>query len=299
MKHSTALLSLLLLQVSNTAHAIGVRGSTGSKNVFLEERCTATVRVADSGQGQPHATTLDCETPSGKFYTVPSVDENWVKEKMASGILHSGVTEIDTNGATFDDNGNLVLPHGGPPGLVNKPNRALRKLAVTTGDRSVLVVRVVATDGATTSNEATLSNKVFGTSGDPVNLKSQTLACSKDKLNFVTAANMNKVAGGANSTNISVGVTTVNVAVSTTQGDATMRNEITSALNTQFGVASPSSLANHVMYCLPAGTLSGIAYAYINSWMSVYSNQWCNYVSAQMHEVWRKMRNCSRRALLF
>ena len=29
----------------------------------------------------------------------------------------------------------------------------------------------------------------------------------------------------------------------------------------------------------------GIAYAYVNSWNSVYSNQWCNYVSAQVHEI--------------
>ncbi len=29
----------------------------------------------------------------------------------------------------------------------------------------------------------------------------------------------------------------------------------------------------------------GIAYAYINSWNSVYSNEWCNYVSAQLHEL--------------
>ena len=39
------------------------------------------------------------------------------------------------------------------------------------------------------------------------------------------------------------------------------------------------------MYCLPPGTLSGIAYAFINSWMSVYSNEWCNYPSGQIHEL--------------
>jgi hypothetical protein len=39
------------------------------------------------------------------------------------------------------------------------------------------------------------------------------------------------------------------------------------------------------MYCLPSGAMAGIAYAYINSWNSVYSNDWCNYLSTQMHEV--------------
>jgi len=31
--------------------------------------------------------------------------------------------------------------------------------------------------------------------------------------------------------------------------------------------------------------MSGIAYAYVNSWMSVYSNEWCNHPSGQMHEL--------------
>lgn len=48
---------------------------------------------------------------------------------------------------------------------------------------------------------------------------------------------------------------------------------------------SPNQIADHVMYCLPPETMGGIAYAYINSWNSVYSNQWCNYVSGQMHEI--------------
>jgi hypothetical protein len=39
------------------------------------------------------------------------------------------------------------------------------------------------------------------------------------------------------------------------------------------------------MYCLPPGAMNGIAYAFVNSWMSVYSNQWCNYPSGQIHEL--------------
>merc|ERR1711971_566717 len=50
-------------------------------------------------------------------------------------------------------------------------------------------------------------------------------------------------------------------------------------------MGSPNQIADHVMYCLPPSTMGGIAYAYINSWLSVYSDQWCNYLSAQVHEV--------------
>ena len=143
-----------------------------------------------------------------------------------------------------------------------------RNLAVVTGDKSVLVVRVIASDDTTTASVSQLSDGVFGTAGDPVNLKSQFYECSREQLNIIPAVR----------SGITNGVTTVTVNVSTSQGDAVMRNEITSALNTQFGVTSPTQIANHVMYCLPPGTMSGIAYAFINSWM-------CGYVSVQFHEI--------------
>jgi hypothetical protein len=31
--------------------------------------------------------------------------------------------------------------------------------------------------------------------------------------------------------------------------------------------------------------MSGIAYAYVNSWNSVYDDDWCMKVSAQVHEI--------------
>jgi hypothetical protein len=73
--------------------------------------------------------------------------------------------------------------------------------------------------------------------------------------------------------------------MSTGKGDWAMQNAITAALKQNFGVSSPAALADHVMYCLPPGTMNGIAYAYVNSWMSVYSDQWCGSLSGQMHEI--------------
>ena len=80
---------------------------------------------------------------------------------------------------------------------------------------------------------------------------------------------------------INGGVTTVTVPSASTDGDSVMNNDIFAALNTKFNVGSPKQIANHVMYCLPAGTMSGIAYANINNWRSVYSDNWCTFVSAQ------------------
>jgi len=42
----------------------------------------------------------------------------------------------------------------------------------------------------------------------------------------------------------------------------------------------------YFMYCLPPGVpFEGIAYAFTNSWMTVYSDGWCGYVSGQLHEL--------------
>ena len=87
------------------------------------------------------------------------------------------------------------------------------------------------------------------------------------------------------STNISNGATTIYVNTSTGQGDRVMRNAITAKLNEEFNVSRPDELADYVMYCMPPDTFSGVAYAYINSWNSIYNDEWCSKLSAQMHEV--------------
>ena len=119
----------------------------------------------------------------------------------------------------------------------------------------------------------------FGTGTDTVNLKSQYAACSHNQLNFIPAPD--PVAGLISSGAVTVSLPTVSVTV----GDGTMVNAISAALNTMFGVSEPSQLADHVMYCLPPGTLNGLAYAYIDWWLSVFNNEWCTRVSAQVHEI--------------
>lgn len=107
---------------------------------------------------------------------------------------------------------------------------------------------------------------------------------SYGQFNLTKAANRT-VAGlqGDATTDISGGVVTVQVSSSTSQGDGMMVNDISRKITSAFGV-QPSDLASHVLYCLPPNTMTGIAYAYIGSWLSVYSNEWCNYLSTQMRE---------------
>ncbi len=125
---------------------------------------------------------------------------------------------------------------------------------LTDGTRTVLVVRVVASDATTTASLDRLSDSVFGGVNDTVTLASQYAACSHGQLNFVKAPDRTGI-----STNIVNGAVEVTVGTSTSQGDATMSNAIVAELNSQFNVTSPTQLANHVMMCLPPNTMSGIA----------------------------------------
>jgi hypothetical protein len=165
--------------------------------------------------------------------------------------------------------------------------RSIRMLR--TGTKTVLAVRVIVNDGAYSwAGQTGLSNDVFGNGVDPVNLKSQYAACSYNQLIFEKAPDrsmLTTITPHAGDTNIINGVVDIKVNNNKAAGDETIVNAVTTEINRVFGVTSPNALANHVMYCLPSGVMSGIAYAYINSWKSVHSNEWCNYVSGQMHEV--------------
>ncbi len=90
------------------------------------------------------------------------------------------------------------------------------------------------------------------------------------------------------STAISNGVVDIKVNLAKTAGDANVCNAVTTEINKVFGIRSPNSLANHIMYCLPSGVIGSgslYAYAYISHWNSVCSNEYCNYLWSTMHEV--------------
>ena len=63
-------------------------------------------------------------------------------------------------------------------------------------DKTVLVVRVIASDDSTTASEEELSDSVFGTYGDEVNLKSQYEACSHGKMKIFPAPVRNGITDG-------------------------------------------------------------------------------------------------------
>lgn len=139
-----------------------------------------------------------------------------------------------------------------------------RKLEFGNIDKKVLVVRVKTWAGQTTATPNQLSDSVFGTDGDPVNLSSQYNACTHGKLTFSPIQSLNTGDPSLDAP----GVYEVEVATSTTNHE-TLRELITDKLNADFpntplpdvswGELNSNVPFDHVLYCMPPETSMGIA----------------------------------------
>ena len=129
--------------------------------------------------------------------------------------------------------------------------RRQRRLVQTTGDKFVLVVRVVGRDGAAAASEDEIRRETFDT--NDINLRTQMDGCSGGKLKMLPYNGFTE--GGTESTSrpfISGGVTTLFIngnfrGASMFSAEAAVRNEIARTLGSleQF---------DHIMMCLPPGT---------------------------------------------
>ena len=184
-------------------------------------------------------------------------------------------------------NGKVKIPPGIEVSIKkrseNQPNG--RRLATTTGNKSTIALWVQGSDASTTTPmdnglSGCMTDEIFGTYGDPINLRSQYKACSFNQLDF-------QPFNGSSSSGQAVfnGVYSVNIS-NTVSGtaDGTIRDAVVTAGNSALG--NMQSQFDHVMLCLPPGTSGGwIAYAYIDWYLSVYNDKWCNYPSGQLHEL--------------
>ena len=276
--------------LSSTTNAASVRGKNHSasnqKRRVLQASQAATYLIQDiqyehdddeSGrrlsvfEGRPEK--LDTvELENGLIYTVNGfIPPGWTVSGQGVRLPPSTIIDDDTATITLPNeaSGRLLEGDADVPEVVNslteEQERNLselhRQLAVVTGDKTVLAVKVVASDGAYGFDPSYLECKVFGTSngsgcGDTYHLANGYRACSYDKLRFNKAST--RTSGSGTVSNISNGVVTVTLpSTSTTDGDGVMRNAVTSALNTAFGTAS--GLADHLMYCLPPNTMNGVS----------------------------------------
>lgn len=150
--------------------------------------------------------------------------------------------------------------------------RERRELTSSTGTLNTLVVRVIDGKNKSPPPENKLDNDIFV---DSVSLKKQFDKCSHGNINIQKA---------------NEGIIDVKVP-SAGDGSKSSRDTLIDEAydKTETKFKSWDQIYNKfdlLMYCLPDSTGSDwVAYAYVNGAISVYNNEWCSYVSAQMHEV--------------
>ena len=234
---------------------------------------------------------IDCYADM-KYTRLEADLEEKVKKDMKEGKVKSGATTMNADGSYgVDGDGRRVLHVSDVDSITYEdfvPNHHGRRLA-TLGTKNMLAIRVKAADASTSSSSAQISDNWFGTNGDAVNLRSQYLACSYGALTC-NAASMTTSTG----VDVTDGVYEVTISENVSGADnSVIRDAVVAGGNAALGVMR--SQFDHVMLCLPPGT-SGvwIAYAYVNWYLSVYNDNWCNYVSAQMHG-----KSCSYTTLTF
>ena len=205
-----------------------------------------------------------------------------IDKELEKHHVVSGSTTLRVKGAGIErTTGELLIPrqsrheYGTAPSSVRRRGSLRRHL--NDGSRLVLVVHVNGLDANTTSEMPEMSDKVFGTFGDKVNLKERFEACSYGQIRMEPFS--------SSETDGHAGVLEVNIPEYIIGNDRkAVANAAVKATSNLIGDL-PSQL-DHVMFCLPGGTSGDwIAYAFKNHWISVYNDEWCNVPSAQMHEI--------------
>jgi hypothetical protein len=155
------------------------------------------------------------------------------------------------------------------------------------GKKKVLVIRVSALDAETTLSQALLSDRIFGDGSNfqqnnpelPATTLSKTYKdCSMGKLNFVPAKGYD----------ISNGVGFVEIKMNVKNATCrAVENAVTIEVKRKYGNLEDY---DHIMYCLPAGTVTEsfrgwIAYGYMKYYRSNYNDLWCGQNTAVAHEI--------------
>jgi hypothetical protein len=191
-----------------------------------------------------------------KFLDVSGIDKEWLDERASSGgsILKVKNAMVTADKIEVSDPANVI---------VEEIAEERRRLASTTGVLNAKVVRVTGTSSSGTlvspsASAEQLRNDIFL---DSSCLSSQFSACSKGKLTIPEGP-----------------IEEITIAADpTTTGYNVLESQATAEV-------SPTGY-DIVMFCQPGGSGRWIAYAYINSWNSYYNDNWCQYVSVQLHEI--------------
>ena len=179
----------------------------------------------------------------------------------------SGTNTLFVNGATIA-NGKLVVPYGAKMqfGTIEPRGPAAQKelqarenaesystnqgrmLLPLVNQKLVLAVRIVALDSVTTASVDTISDKVFGTFGDSVNLSERYRSCSFGEVIMTPFSGTTTTGRTIQNGVYQISIPTNIVGVTNT----VVRDQVEAALTQELG--NLPSQFDHVLLCIPPGT---------------------------------------------
>lgn len=180
----------------------------------------------------------------------------------------------------------MFIPPGQEIKLETPAGGNRRKLATVTGDKYMLVVKVTDVNGlARSESAAQIGDNFFN---DSVNMKSQFFDCSFGQLNLKPGAidPPHEAAPGVIEVDIGLALTDTSL-----PNRYSIRNAVTSAVQAKLGFNLPGPY-DHVLYVLEKCYFDcgWAAYAYINSWNSVYQGNYYYMTGVQVHEIGKSSR---------
>lgn len=214
---------------------------------------------------------------------IASIGSVYAADELEGGI--AGVTTADGSGTV------VTLPPGSiqlDNSNVNNEENNRRRLNMYEGPKKALVVRVTDRSGRGPAEDANyLSDKIFGSYGDSVTMASGFKACTFGKLTFTSDSGSSTL----NNKMDAPGVVDIRINEDLTKIDQSqLRSLILKEVKNKLGVSLPN-VFDHVMcvvekcYQNSVDSCSWAAYAFVNSWFSMYQQDNYKFPGVTMHEV--------------
>jgi hypothetical protein len=194
-----------------------------------------------------------CDDGSGSFRPL-HLDEAQRKSLQglaASGEVSYGKSVIDVNGATFNQDGSITMPPGktiSAEARENHGNPFDRRLTGT-GVKHFLVFRVTDVNGLVHSDSPqVMSDNVFGTKRDRINMKTQLEACSVGQYTVVPGA---KTGIDISRFQSATGVIDIQLDISLENSSrATVRTAAINKAREVMGTTDLTEIADHTLFSL-------------------------------------------------
>jgi hypothetical protein len=241
----------------------------------------------------------------GEFYRL-HFDSEVEKSRMLEKF-NGGQTTFFYSGLHFD--GGLLTtsdinkePRVNPPPSRPPPSRPPKDIIIEdptrrrlqtnfNGEKKVLAVRVTDSEGKVHPDDAdVISDKIFGSSGDVVNLKSQMSGCSFDKLEISTDYPMfnHKLAAAG------VIEVTINVPFAGASSELDIENRAMQAVADKLNINDLPGPFHHIMIVIEknyfsSGNSGSYLKSYLSGWKSVYYGNLYDNAALQMYGIGRNL----------